>query len=379
MANDRTYYRLIGYTLRIDTYIAVLRGQPAYALCEEINIPIQGPFTGYNAYGLDVYFRRSQTFPEDRNGYQIAELCDSSPRTLDSGFLIEDIQLGFCGIWPQIWKFLHNKTSYSNLTDDMSTCQELLWRRLNFWRSHLDRLTAVITDPNSNPPLLEALLRQYAGKEEPAHPDYQEVVTQRVSYRLFDACMLHRLLCLYIPVKILDTTTGSHPTMSMGTSDMRESFFQALSTLKAYEAFASSPRTAPGTISGIAHVALTYATEVAWGLLTSPARPCQCLDSFGRPIISQHSQLGGPPLSLATIADEELHAVIDSWVRTGEATFLDGEALCACNADAWIGRYLQALDAGTKYWDAGPEYAAGLRSRIENVLKASASYDGSMS
>ncbi|KAL2671278.1 hypothetical protein Neosp_013858 [[Neocosmospora] mangrovei] len=117
------------------------RGQPAALHREEVDATMPSTFSLWNAYGLNVFFRRLSQEPTDRVGFKLSEVISNPNSQAKSLVLLEDVHLALCGLLPGIW----NHTQIVRRTTEAgrpmpNSLTSLAWQ-LETWKADLERIS----------------------------------------------------------------------------------------------------------------------------------------------------------------------------------------------------------------------------------------------
>lgn len=335
--------------------------------------------SGWNSHGLDVFFKRYREEPLDRTKSRISELTSGSIPTLSCGALIEDIQIGLCGVRREIWNY--NQTRANNpilpLTNPLAdTLQESLAHQLDVWKFELDKILAVTNGPRNTGPF-EKFMKYYLRTEQPGSGDWITPVLARINTAVFNSTVLYHLLSihLYADIRTIGSViTGSstmwnnHHIISTNdaerqtrvqqwatTSDSRKALLHALSILKAYEGIKSTIGVHSNSLDSIAFMGLSASALIVCALLLAMGDTCVCVPGVGHvdldiePFVMGH----GPMLS--------------EWVQNGGLVRFHGVSICNCALATWIALFFTALTEHGKSWEHGDRLARTLRSNMTGV------------
>ncbi|TPX18601.1 uncharacterized protein E0L32_002458 [Thyridium curvatum] len=358
--------RVVVSIFKIDAHLSLLTGLPPLIQCEELDLPLTSTFAMWNAHGLDVFPRRFRVEPHERGSRRMCDLLTFSSNTTPavagpngeaSLVLLEDVEAGLLGSVHLTWQ--HAQWRRRRFASEPSSCdiehQKLLDQMLSFWEVQLDTIRTT-----SDPALLEAYMRAYAGREEEDKPEDRDGILARLRSYILHAALLYHLVALHAHADaetlLLVLTSDEPPPSSTPSSssharrreaqvwqwanspDGRTAVLHALHALRSYRELLAGvgPRRA---VDPLAHLALSVSAAVVWVWLVAGGQACPCAQ-------------GITGLDLGRLASGSAQAV--GWTGVGGTANVDGRPLCGCDACAagWMGVFAAALGEEGRRWEA---------------------------
>ncbi|KEY70509.1 hypothetical protein S7711_02676, partial [Stachybotrys chartarum IBT 7711] len=366
--------RLAINTFKVDTYLALLAGDLPILQLDEINYSLTATHAFFNAFGLDILYRRFPAEPIDRSLYKICDLATmAAQQSMPSLVLIEDLQYGLLGIMKDIGLLTQTQRSRGPIAQPSSTHKEILANQLNLFKDHLDKIVSTITTFGFQTPGGELLLAAYSGKEEPGHQNWQELVAARIWTLIFLTTITHHVLNIHLYADMqmikhfaIEHTDVTHQgtTVSPGphrrasqiyrwahSRDARSAVLHAISVLRVCEKAISLAATSNVSPDPFALAALSSSAAVVWAWTTREKPQCNCAQS-------QHSvDFGSGPLSA------QKRPEIDEWLRNSGPINVQGIPLCKDSERAWLSRFTMAMDRGGRAWDGNGALWRALKAR----------------
>ena len=155
-------------------------------------------FSLRNCYGMDVFIRRQRHESADRD-IKLSSMINHPDHFLPDPLLIEDIQLGLCGLTIEVLQHVNTRAvSDTSANAAMDSIGDSVLRRLAIWVTHMDNITqklssGVLDDTD------DSLLINYLQREDETQglSSARTEVRQRVQEVLSDTAMIcHRLQSL---------------------------------------------------------------------------------------------------------------------------------------------------------------------------------------
>ncbi|CAM1508856.1 Fc.00g025950.m01.CDS01 [Cosmosporella sp. VM-42] len=300
------YKKLAGLVFQLDTYLALAHGQPPMLHRQEMNVELSPTFSLWNAFGIMVCSKRLSEEPAGRTASMISEMTKSPGSFKSSPLLIEDIQLGMCGILQTVWVLAE---SFPVLVID----------KLDSWKTELDKTNDLINADNFTTGGTNYLLLAYRGEENSA-----TAALERITTLLQDAMVLYYFLKLYALSglrisgdDVLRKKIEDPPTQAWKPSiNGREALICALEMLKTMEGFHPSA----ACLNPLIWHALTAGANLTKELTSGQICECQMKEGQTR-----------------TNLDSQRNPEMD-----GPVVF-DGVLVCVCNLDIWMARFDKAL------------------------------------
>ncbi|VTT79042.1 unnamed protein product [Fusarium fujikuroi] len=132
--------RLIVSLFKIDTYLSIARFQAPTLFREEIDLTMPATYSLWNAYGLNIFFKRITLEPTDRSNFKLSEVIANPNTPAKPLLLFEDIHLALCGLLPAIWnqtQIVRRSTEAGRSTQNSTS--SLAWQ-LEAWKADIERL-----------------------------------------------------------------------------------------------------------------------------------------------------------------------------------------------------------------------------------------------
>ncbi|RFU82038.1 transcription factor zn, c2h2 / cys6 [Trichoderma arundinaceum] len=369
--------RLATNIFKLDTYISLLTQQPPSLQREEMGLGLTSTFALWNAYGLDVFFRRWPSEPLERSQYKIRDLALGSQQPISPIILVEDIQIRMMGVTNYVWilsKMRGNPNPALCISPDQ---KELISARLKRCKLQLDGMTSIWKEPDQHKMHIEFLLRAYSAGEEPFHEDWEKPVQSRFFSFIFSATMLYHLLNMHIYADVhsymqnlpVVSSPGVTPSSLSATPpinnaeihdwatsmDSRIAVSHAIFAYRVYGSTTSSPSDLKAeVVDPIAHMTIAAGAAVLWTWIQNNSAACSCMSM---PLAGE-LDFGFVPLGAGKSPE------VDHWIRNGGNIWLHGVHVCKCNVDVWLSPFAAILSHGAKKWEVGDVFAQMLWSRL---------------
>ncbi|RMJ11407.1 hypothetical protein CDV36_008941 [Fusarium kuroshium] len=353
--------RLIIALYKIDVYLSIARGQPASLHREEIDATMPSTFSLWNAYGLNVFFRRLSQEPTDRVGFKLSEVISNPNSPAKSLVLLEDVHLALCGLLPGIW----NHTQIVRRTTEAgrpmpNSLTSLAWQ-LETWKADLERISHQCTQCFHADQIEEFPFFAYVGKYEEEPQRAKVAAMNNIKCLVSDCMMTYHLqgMQLYSDIRIMNTVarfsaqaTGEDSSKSLRiqkhqsqlnawatTSESRRALLHALSVLRGCEADIQTNEPQTQSIDPIAYLTISMSALVVWAWLIFSEHACNCVPSLS------HINVGVDPTNLQSTAQ------LENWIQSGGTAALHSIPLCRCVAEGWMARFNALLPQGSRRWE----------------------------
>ncbi|RSM13267.1 hypothetical protein CDV31_005971 [Fusarium ambrosium] len=353
--------RLIIALYKIDVYLSIARGQPASLHREEIDATMPSTFSLWNAYGLNVFFRRLSQEPTDRVGFKLSEVISNPNSPAKSLVLLEDVHLALCGLLPGIW----NHTQIVRRTTEAgrpmpNSLTSLAWQ-LETWKADLERISHQCTQCFHADQIEEFPFFAYVGKYEEEPQRAKVAAMNNIKCLVSDCMMTYHLqgMQLYSDIRIMNTVarfsaqaTGEDSSKSLRiqkhqsqlnawatTSESRRALLHALSVLRGCEADIQTNEPQTQSLDPIAYLTISMSALVVWAWLIFSEHACNCVPSLS------HINVGVDPTNLQSTAQ------LENWIQSGGTAALHSIPLCRCVAEGWMARFNALLPQGSRRWE----------------------------
>lgn len=310
-----------------------------------------------NGHGIHIFFQRHKQEPTDRQSYPMFEVATNPNVSIPSGILLQDVQLGLCGLFSEIYRW-GQKRRFQNAGVHPDYCRnQELEAQLETWKVQLHGICNVWKDPIANENAIKYMMHAYRGKEEPGEEGWEEKVSARISRTFFNVSMLHSLLRLYLYADLRSIYLFSMGSLDLGQTMTpavpdpentnrlqhwamswkgRRAVIFSLYILKSYE---NAPFTLPEqTVDPTAHMAVATAALVLRCWIVNSTDHCEC------------GILPGQPSSALNL---ELEADKEQWAIEGGVVVLEGTPMCLCALSVWMARFVTAISTRGRDWEMG--------------------------
>ncbi|PNP59618.1 hypothetical protein THARTR1_00791 [Trichoderma harzianum] len=362
---------------KLDAYISLLTQQPPSLQREELSLSLTSTFGQWNAYGLDVFFRRWPSEPMERSQYRICDLALGSQQPISPVILVEDLQIRMMGVTNYVWILNKMRGSPNPNLCVSSEQRELISARLKRCKLQLDGMTSIWKEPEQHKMHIDFLLRAYSAREEPFHEDWQKPVRDRFFSFVFSATMLYHLLNMHIYADVHNYMQSLPVVSSPGVTpanlsttppinnaeihdwatsqDARIAVSHAILAYRVYGSTTSSPSDLKAeVVDPIAHMTIAAGAAILWTWIQNNTSPCCCMNLP----IAGSLDFGFVPLGAGKSPE------VDHWIRNGGTIWLHGVHLCKCNVDVWLSPFAAILSHGAKKWEIGNVFAQKLWSQL---------------
>ncbi|KAK7985708.1 fungal specific transcription factor domain-containing protein [Apiospora saccharicola] len=202
--------RIIAYLFKADALLSFLDEQPPMLHAEELDARLPQTFALWNAYGLDVFFKRYVDEPDHRSSHKLSDIVKGSFVFTTTSIVAEDVELGLWAMAREIWQLRQRQRMGRGRASDPIAAnvndgaQTALFHKLRGWKYQLTGLQrlcstgdAATVEEKTN---ALRLFRAYRGNDD-AKPsaEWQQLARHRASNRVREAMNLHDVLesCLH--------------------------------------------------------------------------------------------------------------------------------------------------------------------------------------
>ncbi|PTB65678.1 hypothetical protein BBK36DRAFT_1120736 [Trichoderma citrinoviride] len=372
--------RLCTNMFKIDSYISLLTQQPPLLQREEMSLSLTSTFGQWNAWGIDVFFRRWPSEPVERSQYRICDLALGSQQPIPPVILVEDLQIRMMGVTNYVWILNKMRGSPNPALCVSPDHKELISARLKRCKLQLDSMTSIWKEPELNKMHIDFLLRAYSAKEEPFHEGWEEAARNRFFSFVFSATMLYHLLNMHIYADVhsymqnlpvlspagaasaanlssLATAVDNAQVQEWASSpDCRIAVSHALFAYRVYGSTTSSPSDLKAeVVDPIAHMTIAAGAAILWTWIQNTTSACTCMSPMP---LAGELDFGFVPLGAGQSPE------VDHWILTGGNVWLHGVHLCKCNVDVWLSPFAAILSHGARKWEVGDVFAQKLWSQL---------------
>lgn len=183
--------RLMSYLFKVDAFLSLASGQLPHMQLEELDILVPQAFGPWNAFGLEVAAKRTTATHSRRiSQHLMSHLSQQGPALME--FLVEDIEIGLCGLARDVWVCGVQRRS-GRVDGD---ARHIVLGRLEGWRRQLERLQALAQPmPGHETRESHALLLAYRGDDdEKPESEWKALAALRLTRRVREASGLHGAL-----------------------------------------------------------------------------------------------------------------------------------------------------------------------------------------
>ncbi|KAG0646616.1 hypothetical protein D0Z07_7504, partial [Hyphodiscus hymeniophilus] len=384
LARDAQRQRISTCLFKIDSYLALLRGQPQLLTPEELHFTLPSTFALWNADGLHIWETRHSIEPQARRQTTICQIiCEPALETyssVDGLMLVEDIQLGICAMHSKIWHL--RELSRDNTGQEISNAIERDWlkRRLDAWKQLMGRIPLQQTDYIDFSQEQHLAMRYYYGCEDHSIPGWQLTVFDRPKNLIFDTIILYHLLSIHVSADIRILTQlakDKHPGDSVKNEgekylkgkEQREASTRAWvksASVRRALTHATDILVSYNNVSGlqnshvdpIVFIALSVSALIVWAYCMHGGEGCpdclsgeQDLPFLDTPVV-ELTKWSGPNTCQVFEKDRE------TWIERGGCRgALAGLNLCRCNVDLLMAKFRRCIRQG---WNVADTIAPGI-------------------
>ncbi|KAH7003130.1 hypothetical protein EDB82DRAFT_482650 [Fusarium venenatum] len=363
--------RIIVSLYKIDTCYALAHFQAPTLFREELDLTMPATFSLWNAFGLDIFFKRLPFEPTDRSNFKITEICANPNTPAKSLLLLEDVHLAMCGLSPAIWNHAQivRRSAEAGRSTHNSTAS-LAWQ-LEAWKADVERLQHQCFQTFHDPGMGEFPFKAYIADFDDNIPRAKAAALVHVKCLTSDCMMIYHLqsLQLYSDTRTINTVAKAHtspvltdrePTvrprlqklhnqLSLWTKspESRKALLHALAVLIDCETALESNSPQTQSIDPAAYLAISMSALVVWAWLLFSEAACMCVPSLN------HINIGVDPPNLQNISTARL----ETWIQADGTAAVNNIPLCRCVADGWTARFNALLPLGRRRWGLCDEVA----------------------
>lgn len=323
----------------------------------------------WNAYGLNIFFKRITLEPTDRSNFKLSEVIANPNTPAKPLLLFEDIHLALCGLLPAIWnqtQIVRRSTEAGRSTQNSTS--SLAWQ-LEAWKGDIERLkhqcfhavevgefpfTAYIGDYDEDPVRAKAL------------------AMSNIKCLISECLMTYHLqgLQLYADPRMInsvamasivspDHEAGVRPrlqklhtqlNMWAKTPESRRALLHALAVLRQCESDLQANEPQTQSIDPTSYLAISMSALVVWAWLVFSEAACSCVPTLN------HINIGDDPLDLQNTAR------LETWIQAEGTAGVNNIPLCRCVSEGWMARFNALLPLGRRRWEMSDEVAPILNS-----------------
>ncbi|KAJ4027947.1 hypothetical protein NW752_000198 [Fusarium irregulare] len=373
---DRWKRSIIISLYKIDTYYSLARFQAPTFYREEIDLTMPATYSLWNAFGLDIFFKRITWEPTDRSTFKMSEMIANPNTSAKSLMLFEDIHLALCGLLPAIWNHAQvvRRSAEAGRSTPNSTAS-LAWQ-LEAWKADVERLQHQCFQAFHGAGMGEFPFTAYIGDFDNDPTQAKAAAMVNIKCLVSDCMMVYHLqnLQLYSDVRTINAVakasvapvlTDREPTIRprlqklhnnlrvwVKSVESRRALLHALAVLLSSESALASNSPQTQSLDPIAYLATSTSLLVVWAWLLFSEAACSCVPSLN------HINIGVDPPNLQNISITRL----DSWCQNDGTAAVSSIPLCRCVADGWMARFNALLPQGRRRWGLCTEVAPILSS-----------------
>ncbi|KAH8654054.1 hypothetical protein BGZ60DRAFT_386749 [Tricladium varicosporioides] len=376
MLGDRQRFAM--YLYKLDNYLSLIRDRPPLLLPEELHFSLPSSLSHWDSDGLCMWEKRlsAESVRDKRLMTEVIRSNTDSLNPTGELQLIEDVQLCMCSLQFRIW-MLAQVSGTSSPSDPANVYpRDSLQRRLDAFKSQLDRMALQPGDATHHRQNSNSIFRFYYGYEDQSQPGWETIVTARMKDLGFDALMLHHLLNLNLHADIRSLrqlASDQDITDFSGLPEDRQFLYkQRMRTAASWSESASARRSLFSAVSVMTHqclersgtvhkrandpiaqVALATSALIIWAYCKfSPPRCQLCTPSINdSPSLSVELTNWCGPL----VGDMGK----DGWIIVGKGcpVDLEGIRLCRCNIGILVAKFQVHIQEG---WELAQVIAPGV-------------------
>ncbi|KAI9150009.1 Short-chain dehydrogenase chyC [Paramyrothecium foliicola] len=194
--------RLVAVLFRVETLISIICLQRPRILDDELDAHLPSSFALRNCYGMHVFLHRQQVEDPSRSKVQMLWMIRQPETFYPNKVLVEDIQLGLCGLHFDILRIAQLHTSLSTCHDPtLRSMRDDIGKQLVFWAGHLEAVAKTLSSHNPYS-TDKALGSAYLGQEESSDPGGQRQVIARIMSIFHETTLLYHLLRLLLSTSL---------------------------------------------------------------------------------------------------------------------------------------------------------------------------------
>jgi hypothetical protein len=365
--NHTNKSRLIVSLFKIDVYLSSARFQAPTLFREEIDFTLPSTYSLWNAYGLDIFFRRITEQPTERSNSKLSEIIANPNTPVKSVLLFEDIHLALCGLLPAIWnrsQIARRSTEAGRPTHNSTS--SLAWQ-LETWKADVDRLSHQCFQSFHSTEVGEMPFAAYIGDydEEPSRA--RAAAMTNIKCLASDCMMTYHLqgLQLYADTRTINSVARAstvsldhkssvrprlqklHVQLNLWAKSLesRRALLHALAVLRQCETDLESNEPQTQSADPVACLAVSTSALVVWAWLLFSEAACSCVPSIN------HINIGVDPQDLNNTAR------LENWVQADGTAAVNNIPLCRCMSEGWMARFNALLPQGRRRWGLCDEVA----------------------
>ena len=335
--------RIVSYLFKADAYLSLICGQPPGIHSGELDIQLPHTFALLNANGVGVFYGRVPKEPPGRTDHKLSALALGVSESMPTVLLIEDIQMGLCGLLKKIWRHNARCRSETISLPPPAEMSEPLTRELDEWKIELDKIylsCVAQTDKGSS----ELPLRAYFGYGDESDPDWRSSVLARVKALVQEATILYHVLSLQVHIYrhpkvaecVLPDISCPKPTVGQDhldrvdtwrkTKDARKTLAHSAALIRTLEKelLQKNARNRHYLPSPIASLGISMCRSV-FRIWAASEGVCSCNTE------SEHTDLDLSPEGLYRGRE------LEKWFENGGPPKMLGSPICKCAGVAWFG------------------------------------------
>ncbi|KAF4438029.1 hypothetical protein F53441_12881 [Fusarium austroafricanum] len=361
--------RYIVSLFKIDVYLSTARFQAPTLFREEIDLTMPQTYSLWNAYGLNIFFRRLTFEPTDRASFKLSEVIANPNTPAKPLMLFEDIHLALCGLLPAIWNQTQIVRRSTEAGRSTHNCTSSLAWQLETWRADIDRLKHRCFHSAESG---EFPFRAYIGDfdEEPAKA--KAYAMSNIKCLISECMMTYHLqgLQLYADPRMINsvamasTVTSDHEASVQPrlqklhtqlniwakSPESRRALLHALAVLRECETDLETNEPQTQSIDPVSYLAVSMSALVVWAWLLFSEVACSCVPTIN------HINIGVDPLDLQDTAR------LETWIQADGTAAVSNIPLCRCVSEGWMARFNALLPLGRRRWELSDEVAPMLNT-----------------
>ena len=312
------FKRLLALTYQFDVYFALCHAKPPMLHRQEVGADLTCSFALWNAYGLDIFAKRQLDEPPGRSGFLISEMPNCPGSFKSSQLLVEDVQLGLCGLFQAIWVLLQpwppKKMGYL----DNPVQRVLLTETLDAWKYELEKIRKIADTRNITSDAARYLLMAYRGEG-----NSMAASLERITTLIQDGMVLYYYLKMYhyagldssAVVGVVKQAEDTGPDTWRTSKYGREALICGLQMLKIVDS-----SKAPGaSINPLTRPALIMGLNVTRALVSYQKCECRTEDS------------------------QNAMTDLQQWPEIGGPFCVDSTPVCVCKLKFWTQKFEKAI------------------------------------
>jgi hypothetical protein len=368
-------FRLVISLFKIDTYFSLARFQAPTLFREEIDLTMPATYSLWNAFGLDIFFKRITLEPTDRSNFKLSEMIANPNTPAKSLLLFEDFHLALCGLLPATWnhtQIVRRSTEAGRSTHNSTS--SLAWL-LDTWKADVERLKHQCFQTFHGAELGEFPFTAYIGDFDGEPPRAKAAAMANIKCLVSDCMMVYHLqgLQLYADTRTINSVARGSTVSSDHESSVRprlqklhtqlnvwakspesrRALLHALAVLRECETGLESNEPQTQFVDPVAYLAISMSALVVWAWLLFSEAACSCVPTLN------HINIGVDPPDLQSVAR------LETWIQADGTTAVNNIPLCRCVAEGWMARFNALLPQGRRRWGLCDEVAP-----ILNTLSA---------